>query len=286
MVRHGVLAVLIMPLFLATPARGASSLSYRIPGVNDPADPIEVFLDLTSDRSNVASVGARLTYDPASVTLTAVDIGAGIPASWSIIFQDTTVAGQVDIVLTDQTSAAATFDLPGGLEVARLTFLRVGTNCNQSTYGFNGAAPDPGPPSAAFPENHYIIYVDTDVITEPATTASASGPVTEDHAFIRGNVNNRAAHALDIQDVVDLVSNLFAGFVPGYSCDAAFDVNNDSTRGIADVVALVQGVFGTTGFVIPPPNSANPGPGVPGVGTPDGGTIPSALGCAEGETCL
>jgi hypothetical protein len=271
--------VCLVSLVLAGQLDGASSLAYRIPAVNDPGDPIVVYLDLTSDRTAIASVGSRMTYDAASVTLSTVELGAGAPASWSIIFQDTSVAGQVDVALTDQTAAAATISTPASAEMVKLTFSRIGTNCDQASFAFNAAPPDPGPPAAAFPVNHYVIYVSTTINVETATTAASSGPATGDHRFIRGNVNNRSAHALDIQDIVDLAAATFSGFIPGFDCAAAFDVNNDAGRNIVDIVALVQGIFGTTGFVIPPPT------GTPGLGTADGGAIPSVLGCSDGEVC-
>ena len=49
--------------------------------------------------------------------------------------------------------------------------------------------------------------------------------------------------------------------MPAFDCDAAFDANNDGGRNIVDVVALVQGMFGTDGYVIPPPAPPTPGVG-------------------------
>ena len=119
-----------------------------------------------------------------------------------------------------------------------------------------------------------------------ATTASASGPATDDHRYIRGNINNRSAHVLDVGDLVDLANTFFGGFVPAFVCDGAFDTNDDGSQNILDVVALVQGIFGSSGFVIPPPNATDPGPMTPGLVTVDGGSIASVLGCSEGEGCL
>jgi hypothetical protein len=257
----------------------ATSLAYRIPSVADPADPIVVFLDLTSDRSNIAAIGSRMTYGATKLSLASVEVGAGVPASWSIIFQDVATPGQVDVAITDQTAAAATVSTPASSEVVKLTFSRIGTGCSQAAFDFNSAAPGAGAAAAAFPVNHYAIYVSTTIVAETATTTPASGPVTLNHAFLRGNVNNRAAHAIDIQDVVDLVATLFGGFAPSFDCQAAFDVDNDGAQNISDVVGLVQGIFGTTGYTIPPPTTS------PGIVVPDGGTIPSVLGCNEGESC-
>ncbi len=101
----------------------------------------------------------------------------------------------------------------------------------------------------------------------------------EDRAFLRGNINRRAAHSLDLADVVDLVHVLFAGRTLTFDCEAALDVNNDGAHDILDVIGLVYGVFRPQVFEIPPPT------GVPGVGEPDGGSISSALGCEDGEYC-
>lgn len=283
-------AVVTLPLTLlagSTTLDAATSMAYRIPAVSDPGDAIVVYVDLTSNRDNIASIGARLTYDQTMVSLSSVEPGGAVPGSWSVVYLDSSTPGEIDISMTDQTSAAATIAGPvASIEVVKLTFSRIAVDCNPSTYGYNAAAPVTPAQIAAFPQNQYIIYVTTSILLEAATTTDGSGPVTGDHAFIRGNVNARAAHGLDIGDVVDLVANLFSGFNPGYDCEGAFDVNNDSLRNITDIVALVQGVFGTAGYVIPAPNSANPGPGVPGLTVPDGGSIPSALGCQDGEACL
>lgn len=117
--------------------------------------------------------------------------------------------------------------------------------------------------------------------SHPIRTHLVSGlvDVTTDHSFVRGNVNNRSAGLLDAGDVVDLVEILLGGLTPSYDCAAAADVNNDGRHNIIDVAALVQGLFGTDGFVIPPPR------GAPDVTIPDGGSIPSELGCRQGELC-
>ncbi len=281
--------VLLVVVVFAERLEGGTVVAMRTVPVAEPTSPIEVFLDLTTDRGNIATIGARLTFDAAKVTLAGMQKQAGLPSSWSFIYQDSATAGQVDIVLTDQTAAAATLSGPAtALPAVKLTFSRIGLNCTAAAYGFNAAPPGPGAPSAAFPQNQYIIYIAPGgaVVLEGAGTTPASGPPTGDHGFIRGNVNNRGAHALDISDVIDVVSFLFGGFVPPYDCVAAFDVNNDGAHDITDIVVLVQAVFGSLGVTIAPPNSSNPGAGIPGVAVPDGGTIPSILGCSLGERCL
>ena len=273
---------------LAATTQAATGLALRVPAVAEPTSPIDVFLDLTTDRTKISAAGARLSYDPTKVTLSTVQKQAGLPASWSFIYLDTATAGKVDLVLTDQTTAAAVLAGPASaIPAVKLTFNRVSVGCGTASFDFNAAAPAAGAQAAAFPQNQYIIYVAAGgaITLEAATGAAATGPVTSDHGFIRGNVNNRSAHALDIGDVVDLVNNLFGTFVPAFDCAAAFDTNNDGARNIVDVVALVQAAFGSQGVVVAPPSAANPGPGIPGVVVPNGGTIPSSLGCNQGERC-
>ena len=106
-----------------------------------------------------------------------------------------------------------------------------------------------------------------------------------DYAFIRGNVNNRLSHRLDLSDVIDLAAYLYSGLTFSFDCAAAKDVNNDGAEDISDVVTLVQAIFNTSGVSIAAPNFSDPGVGVPGVVVPNGGSIASQLGCAEGETC-
>ena len=108
--------------------------------------------------------------------------------------------------------------------------------------------------------------------------------VFDNRDFIRGNVSvDRADHILSLQDVVDLAAFLFANDNFTFNCDAASDTNNDGIRNITDLVTSVHGIFSTV--LMAPPNFLNPGIGIPGVVVPDGGTIPSILGCADGETC-
>ena len=265
-----------------------STFTLRSPVVPGPDEPVKVFLDLSSLRAKVASVGARLTYDAAKFTFVSMARGADAPATWSFAYQNTATPGLVDLVLTDQTALAAVILGPvDGAEVVSLTFDRIGVNCNTGVFGYNAAAPVTPVEISAFPENQYLHYIDAStssvLLDEPSLHTVAGGSV-DDHAFIRGNVNNRAAHALDIGDVNDLANSLF-GSLPVIACAAAYDTNNDGLANITDLVTLVQGVFNSVDVTIRPPNFANPGLGIPGVVVPDGGLIPSILGCAEGETC-
>jgi len=135
--------------------------------------------------------------------------------------------------------------------------------------------------------NQYIHYLDpasSSVLYDAPGTSGVIGPEVDDHGFIRGNVNNRAAHALDIGDVTDM-ANTFFGSLPANPCQAAYDTNNDEETDITDLITLVQGIFNSSVIAIRPPNFTTPGLGIPGVVAPDGGAIPSVLGCAEGETC-
>lgn len=257
-----------------------SSLTLRIPELNDPADPILVYLDLASDRDRVAAVGFRLTYNAAKVTLIDLEKGADVPPSWSFVFRETVVRGQIDAVLTDQTAAAATLHVGAASEMLRFTFLPKGLSCEPVAFAFNSAVPPPGAAAAAFPLNQYVVFAGEDITFEAASTIAVEGPVVRDRAFIRGNVSNRAQHAIDIQDVIDLAAILFAGFDPGFDCEGASDVNDDGATDIADVVALIGAIFAVNGVVIPPPI------GEAAVVTADGGAVPSVLGCAEGERCL
>jgi len=141
----------------------------------------------------------------------------------------------------------------------------------------------PAAGSLVAPGSHTITVTATD---GAGNSASCQTPLAVEHrGFVRGNINNRGARVLDLGDVIDLVNYLFGGYVPPFNCEAALDVSNDGRQDITDVVAIVQGVFGTAGYVIPPPNRTEPGPGVPGTVVPDGGTIASVLGCAQGEPC-
>ena len=70
-------------------------LKLRIPAVGRPADTIVVHLELQNDRGKIAAVGSRLTYDAARVSLVQLKKGPDVPSSWSVVFQETAVPGQV-----------------------------------------------------------------------------------------------------------------------------------------------------------------------------------------------
>jgi hypothetical protein len=281
------------------PASAGTDFSYAIDGTLGPDQDVVARLSVTTTAPNIASVGARLTYDSSRISALPSDIlvekGSGVPASWSFTFLDDAVPGTIDLVIMDQSAAAAIIEpgvSPYTFEAVKLTFKRLAPfTCTPAVFGFNTVRPTPpGATFNAFPMvNQYIHVIDTvnhQVITDPASSLTpGTGPTVDDHAFIRGNVNNRSAHILDIGDVVDLASHLFLGYAPCFSCDAAYDVDDSGSKDITDLVTLVQGIFQPTRVTIPPPNAANPGPGIPGVVVPDGGAIPSVLGCADGETC-
>ena len=85
--------------------------------------------------------------------------------------------------------------------------------------------------------------------------------------------------------MIDLAAYLYQGLVLDYNCEAAVDTNNDGAVDITDLVTLAQGIFNSTLITIPPPNSTNPGVGIAAAVVPDGGSIPSVLGCVDGESC-
>ena len=266
-------------------------LRLEVPGVLGPAEPVTARLLLTAAQDRISALGARLSYDPVVMSLAGPDLivrGAGLPATWDFVFKDQPAPGCADLVVTDLTPTAATIRGPvAGLEVGRLALTRIGLGCLTADFGFNEDPPAPGAPSAAFPMNHYITWNDPilhKVEIVKASTQGTNGPVMTDHAFIRGNVNNRKAHRLDLSDVVDLAAMLFSGF-PAVPCAAALDVNNDGGTNITDLITLLHGIFNAGEIAIGPPNAASPGLGIPGVAAPDGGTIPSVLGCIRGETC-
>ncbi len=103
--------------------------------------------------------------------------------------------------------------------------------------------------------------------------------VVEDRSFLRGNLDTRTAHVLDIKDLIELVNVLFTGRILTFDCEAALDVSNDGMQNIVDVVALSIGMFRPTAYTIPAPSV------VPGVAVGDGGSIASVLSCNEGENC-
>ncbi len=266
--------------------RATASFAYSSPSTADPTAPFTVTLTVTTDRTTTATVAARLTYDATRLNApAAADVvkGAGIPASWSFAFRDVGTAGQIDFVLTDQTSAAAVISA-ASFEALKITFTRKAPpSCAAVTFGFNATRPADGTPAGnAFPDaNQYIHYTASSAVQTDIVDASRQTPGTGtvvDHTFIRGNVNARSAHVLNISDAIDLANMLFSGLA-AIPCEAAMDVNNDGKRNITDLVTLVHGVFNSTNVTIPPPRSA------PGVVVPDGGTIASHLGCSIGETC-
>ena len=272
-----------------------AQFALRTPTVKGPNEPIKVYLDVTSTQPNIATVGTRITYDVTKVDFDSFAMGSGVPSTWSAVYSKTDVAGEIDLVIADVSFAAATVTGPAtAVEAIILTFSRIGTGCAGSAFDFNST---PSTVVSAFPATHYIHFLDADtasvVLQEPAlselTSAAAltgvSGPVMEDHSLIRGNINNRSAHNLNISDVIDLAAYLYQGLVLDYNCEAAVDTNNDGAVDITDLVTLAQGIFNSTLITIPPPNSTNPGVGIAAAVVPDGGSIPSVLGCVDGESC-
>lgn len=264
-----------------------TAFALRTPDASGPAEAIVAHVDISSDWGNIASVGTRLTYDSSKVTFESLAMGSGVPATWSAVYSETGTAGELDLVITDVTASAAVIaDSPSSLEVITLTFSRNEASCDDPVdFDFNSGGGD----AAAFPQDHYIHRLSASsasvVIAAATLTTGTSGPAVDDHSFIRGNLNNRSAHILDISDVIDLAAYLYSGLELGYDCEAAIDVNNDGSFNITDLVTQVQGIFNSSLITIPPPNFTNPGIGIPGVVAPDGGSIPSVLGCADGESC-
>ena len=264
----------------------ATTFVLRAPTVLGPVESIKVYLDLTSDWGSVSSIGTRLTYDSSKVTFTSLAAGSGVPSSWSATYSETGTAGEIDVVIKDANSADNITSAPSSLEVLAVTFSRNAEACNDAVdFAFNATA---GDGSNMETEGRYIKRVNTqsNTIVEATTTNTAvSGPTVTDYAFIRGNVNNRLSHRLDLSDVIDLAAYLYSGLTFSFDCAAAKDVNNDGAEDISDVVTLVQAIFNTSGVTIAAPNFSDPGIGVPGVVAGNGGSIASQLSCAEGETC-
>ena len=259
----------------------------RSPASAGPDEPIKLYLDVTSNLANIASVGTRITYNANEVDFDSFALGSDVPSTWSAVFSETGTAGEVDLVITDVSLAAATVASPvTGIEAISLTFTKIGSDCDGADFAFNSAA---SANTNAFPATHYVHSLDAgtaSVVLHAATeTSGVSSPAVDDHSFIRGNLNNRSAHTLDISDVLDLAAYLYSGLVLNYDCQAAIDVNNDGSFNITDLVTQVQGIFNSSLITIPPPNFSNPGLGIAGVGASDGGSIPSVLGCADGESC-
>ena len=136
---------------------------------------------------------------------------------------------------------------------------------------------DPAPGTALVPGRYDITLTAVDSSGNSSSCTVACS--VEDRAFLRGNVNDRRAHRLDVMDLVELIHLLFGGRTLAFDCEAALDVNDDGVHAIADVLALAQSMFQSTTYEIPEPSS------VPSLVVPDGGDIPSILSCNEGEIC-
>lgn len=261
------IALLLIAFVSMGSVSGQTSMAYRFPDVVSPADPVEVFLDLTTSRVAVAA-GMRLIYDSVSMTLVTVEDGANIPATWDRVHEVTSVPGEVDVAWVDVSSTQAT--VTGG-ELLRMTFDRIASaDCTPLAFGFNAVTGDP----AIYPggDNQYVLYISgADVAREAATTTSASGPAVG--GFIRGNVSERSLHAVDIGDVVALVSMVFGQLAIGFDCDSALDTNGDGNLDVVDVVSLANAIF-IGDIVIPPPF---PSPGLLPSGSP--------TTCNESEFC-
>ncbi len=256
--------------------------------VSGPADSVRVLLDVTSSLKSLESVGARVTYDPLQVELDpkAIDAGAGLPAGWAFTWKQVS-AGEADLVVGDPTAGtAAIADATEPLQVAILTFHRLQAGCGSLPFGFSDRAPAPGPEQEAFPKPRFVTFLDAkgNELTASATGTPTGSAGAGDHAFLRGNVNARSLHRVDIGDVVDLAEILFGGLAP-VRCQGAMDVDGSGDIDITDLITLIQGIFHPDEVTIPPPNFTVPGGGVPGTVVPDGGSIPSVLGCEEGEAC-
>ena len=268
----------------APPTPLGTSFAMRMDPVLGPAEIATAYLDVTSGHTGILSIGAQITYDPAIVSVAAVDVvlGADLPGSWTIAFLDVSNPGKVDVVVTDVTGAPES--IPGPIvdfEAVEIELAQLDLVCfDPITVGFgSGGLP------AAFPVDQFVQFASECFVVETseATPNTPATGVFSNRDFIRGNVSvDRADHILDISDVVALAAFLFNNFSFGFDCDAASDTNNDGSRNITDLVTSVQGIFSTV--IMAPPNFFNPGNGIPGVVVPNGGTIPSILGCSEGET--
>ena len=263
-----------------------TTFTLRTPTVLGAVEPIKLHLDLSSDWANISSIGTRLTYDSSKITFTSLTTGSGVPSSWTATYSETGTDGEVDVVIKDADATDNISSAPSDLEVLIVTFSRNAEACNDALdFEYNAEA---GDGTNMETEGQYLKRVNTqDATVVEATTAenTVSGPTVTDYAFIRGNVNARSSHRLDLADVIDLAAYLYSGLTFSFDCDAAKDVNNDGAEDISDVVTLVQAIFNTSGVTIAAPNFSDPGIGVPGVVSGNGGSISSQLSCAEGETC-
>ena len=263
-----------------------TTFTLRTPTVLGAVEPIKVYLDLSSDWASISSIGTRLTYDSSKVTFTSLTTGSGVPNSWTATYSETGTTGEIDVVIKDANATDNIDSAPSDLEVLAITFSRDAEACNDAVdFDFNAEA---GDGSNMETEGQYLKRVNTQsatVVEATTTETEASGPTVTDYAFIRGNVNARSSHRLDLSDVIDLAAYLYSGLTFSFDCAAAKDVNNDGAEDISDVVTLVQAIFNTSGVTIAAPNFSDPGIGVPGVVAGNGGSIASQLSCAEGETC-
>ncbi|MBI4606785.1 MAG: hypothetical protein HY721_32880 [Planctomycetes bacterium] len=125
---------------------------------------LAVALELTAEEEKIAAVGARIAYDPAVLAvsgLSAVAKGEGLPPSWSAVYADVSAPGEIDIVYTDISSAAALIPGPvAGIEAARIRFDVVGPCPDFTAVGFSEEAPVTPQQRAAFPANRYLSVVD------------------------------------------------------------------------------------------------------------------------------
>ena len=84
----------------------------RSPASAGPDEPIKLYLDVTSNLANIASVGTRITYNANEVDFDSFALGSDVPSTWSAVFSETGTAGEVDLVITDVSLAAAEAVLP------------------------------------------------------------------------------------------------------------------------------------------------------------------------------
>jgi hypothetical protein len=264
-----------------TAAPPEALLELRLPAVLGPAEPIRLCLDLSAGEGEIVAIGARLSFDDDAASFGGVEPGSGLPEGWMIETGGDDAPGRVDLVLRAAGKMPRAIVGPAaGLEAACLLFERRAPGCGAIAFGFT--IDGKGDPKS-FPHDPYVVFITPACRMELAAPAAAgagvAGPPVSDRAFVRGNVNNRAAGLLDIADVIDIAAFLFLGFAPGFDCAAAFDANDDGSLDITDVISLVHGLFRPDLVLLPPPQ------GTPRAVVPDGGKVPSQLGCAEGETC-
>jgi hypothetical protein len=152
--------------FAVTDPVGALEFELRTTSIVTALDPVVLFLDVTSGREEIAAIGTRLTYDSSLLSFVSVSLGSGVPGTWDIVFSDTSTLGEIDVAITDITVAAATISGPiVDLEAIRVEFDRLTTVCDTAILGFNPDPPAAGPPTAAFPVNQFLEYLD-DVCAE------------------------------------------------------------------------------------------------------------------------